>query len=275
MIKDGNYITITGQMLKTGLTGNKLLVYAVIYGFCQDENSVFYGTTAYLAEWLNATKRTIINILQELTADGYIIKTESVVNGVRTCEYKIADRDIEKVSPESVKNFPTGGESFSKGVVKNFPKPGEKFAPNNNIDIIDNNNLVESTRTTPKKVKLRFGECGSVALTREEFEKIVDKYGWYTEAAINILDRSIASSGKDPYKEHYPVFNKYNWLWREAFKYDENGLPPRVLTILDPFAPNGARKETPLEYYTKYYNLDEQGKETSDVGEKKDMHISD
>ena len=73
MIKDENYINIQGFMItKLGLTGNDLLVYAIIYGFSQDGESVFKGTRAYLAEWCGSNERSISRNISNLLKKGYI-----------------------------------------------------------------------------------------------------------------------------------------------------------------------------------------------------------
>ena len=73
MIKDENFITIQGWMInKLNLTGNDLLVYAIIYGFSQDSNSTFKGSQSYLAEWCNSTTRGIRKNLNNLLDMGLI-----------------------------------------------------------------------------------------------------------------------------------------------------------------------------------------------------------
>ena len=70
-----NYITICGWMVtRLGLSGNDLIVYALIYGFSQDENSVFSGTSKYVAAWCNIRKEAALKILKRLTDKGLIEK---------------------------------------------------------------------------------------------------------------------------------------------------------------------------------------------------------
>lgn len=273
MIKDENYIAIQGWMLKLGLSGNRLLVYAIIYGFSQDSNSVFSGTAGYIADWLNTSRRTAMDIMNDLTREGLLIKYEKIVNGVKLCDYKVNQDKIKETFRGSVKNFQGGSEKVSQG--------GSEKVSHHNIDIenIEENkkkiNTVNSVYKEKDPPKRSWGEFGTVKLTEEEFVKIVEKYGWYTEFAVEKLDGYIATHG-DPYKRHYPVFKRGNWIWGEAFKNRENGLPPVHNTIIDPSSPTGARAQTALEYYTEKYGLGkQQGKENSDVGEKKDMHIPD
>ena len=53
-VKEENYISISGWMVtRLGLKGNELLVYAIIYGFSQDDETMFTGSLQYLADWTN------------------------------------------------------------------------------------------------------------------------------------------------------------------------------------------------------------------------------
>lgn len=89
MIKSENFITIQGWMVsELGLSRNDLLCYALIYGFCQDGQSCFSGTSSYISEWLNIDKRNVLSVLKRLCERGLIIKIEKIVNGIKLCDYK-------------------------------------------------------------------------------------------------------------------------------------------------------------------------------------------
>ena len=105
-----------------GLKGNELLVFAIINGYSQSRQGCFYGSLAFLQELTGvASKRTIINVLQELVAKGYIVKRETIVDGVRRVLYSVA--------AGWCKNYTGGG-------AKNAPVGSANFAPNNKgIDI--------------------------------------------------------------------------------------------------------------------------------------------
>lgn len=86
-IKD-SYICIQGWMVsELNLKGNDLLVYAIIYGFSQDEESEFTGSLNYLATWCNSTKNGIQKNLKNLIDRGLIEKREHYKNDVKYCSY--------------------------------------------------------------------------------------------------------------------------------------------------------------------------------------------
>lgn len=87
-MKDNTYIVIQSWMISDlNLSGNDLLVYAIIYGFSQDGESKFTGSLQYLANWCNATKAGIQKNLKNLVDAGLIIKYESFKNNIKFCEY--------------------------------------------------------------------------------------------------------------------------------------------------------------------------------------------
>lgn len=88
-IKKTNYVVITGEMItELGLKGNELLIYALINGFCQDEESQFYGSLAYLMEFTSLSKQGVINTLNSLMRKGLIEKNQTEINGVRFNSYR-------------------------------------------------------------------------------------------------------------------------------------------------------------------------------------------
>jgi len=88
-IKEDNFIIIQGWMIKDlDLKGNKLLIYAIVYGFSQGlENQKFTGSLQYLADWTNSTKQGVMVCLNALVKDGLLFKEERVVNKVKYCSY--------------------------------------------------------------------------------------------------------------------------------------------------------------------------------------------
>lgn len=87
-VQDANYIAIQGWMRnKLNLKGNDLLVYAIIYGYSQDGESVFNGSLQYLADWCGATKQGIQKNLKNLLDMGLIEKQENEINNIKFCSY--------------------------------------------------------------------------------------------------------------------------------------------------------------------------------------------
>ena len=72
------YFTVQEFMIKDlNLKGNKLMIYAIIYGFSQDNKSSFEGSISYISEWIGASKETSHRLLKELIDDGLIIEEKT------------------------------------------------------------------------------------------------------------------------------------------------------------------------------------------------------
>ena len=115
MVKDENFITIQGWMTKLNISGNELITYAIIYGFSQDEHSVFCGSASYIAKWLGIDKRNVLEILKRLVEKGLIEKIEKTVNNVKICDYRIIlGGGGDETSPGMMKHH-RGGDETSPG----------------------------------------------------------------------------------------------------------------------------------------------------------------
>lgn len=87
MRKDGYVVVQPWMVTDYNLNGNKLLIYALIWGFSQDEQSCFYGSVSYIVEYFKLSKRAVLNLLAELEKDGLIRKWTEPVNGRPTNRY--------------------------------------------------------------------------------------------------------------------------------------------------------------------------------------------
>ena len=125
-VKEENYIVIQGWMIsELKLKGNELLIYAIIYGFSQDEETTFRGGIQYLVDWTNTSKQTVLNSIKSLIEKDLIERIEKVVNGVKFCYYR--------------------SKNFTR-VVKNFDRGGQKILPNNiNNNLINNKDIKEES----------------------------------------------------------------------------------------------------------------------------------
>ncbi len=135
---DDNHITVKGWMVsKMNLKGNKLLAYALIYGFSQDGQSTFKGSIAYVTRWLNCARSTAIETLEQLEADGWIAKSKNSKSGIERNEYKAAN-----VDENGVVRFSDGGSPDS-GLVPvgkpdgGSPDSGHKIPISNSLGIIE------------------------------------------------------------------------------------------------------------------------------------------
>lgn len=146
-MKDENYITIQGWMINDlNLNRNELIVYALIWGFCQDGKGMYNGSYDYIAKWINVTRRSAIDVVSKLIEKGLIIKkTHSQGNSYYA---------LRRAGEESSQI----GEVTSLGSEENSPVSSEESSPNNNKDkyiYINNNKYSKNFKIWTKDILYR------------------------------------------------------------------------------------------------------------------------
>ena len=157
-IKDENYFQITGWMLNNlKLKGISLEVFAIIYGFSQDGESDFRGSISYLCDFTGTSRPTVIKALKDLVSSGYLIKTETDINGVKFNKYK--------ANLQVVKNFNIGSkETLQEGSKETLP---------NNKDI---NNTTDTDIKKERKKKTSYDAIINEKIDDAELKELM--YGF-------------------------------------------------------------------------------------------------
>lgn len=83
------YTIIQDWMLDLPLSLAETVIYAIIYGFSQDGESVFSGSLAYIAEKAKSSKDTARRALARLVEKGLIQRIEVTKNGVKFNDYRV------------------------------------------------------------------------------------------------------------------------------------------------------------------------------------------
>ena len=189
MRKDGYVVVQPWMVTDYNLNGNKLLIYALIWGFSQDEQSCFYGSVSYIVEYFKLSKRAVLNLLAELEKDGLIRKWTEPVNGRPTNRYA-ALRPAACASASDGCKKCTGEENapvhnvHSDGC-KKCTSTGAECAPKKENNNKSKNKGTSATRFSPPKaeeVGAYFRERGLPPTSAQtEAEKFIDRYtanGW-------------------------------------------------------------------------------------------------
>lgn len=193
-VKNTAYVTLQAFMVNDlKLSGNELIIYAVIYGFSQDGKSWFSGSRAYLAHWCQVSKMTVSTNLNKLVRKGLIEKRSRVENNVTFADY----RAVQSAIPV-VKNLDGGSKESLSG--------GGKESLHHTIDTDITREKID--RDKPKRRK--YGEFGHVLLTDEEYEKLNERTKGNRDYYIAQIDSYVDRTGK-PYKRYYSaVANFYD-----------------------------------------------------------------
>ncbi len=125
-----SYLTILPWMVEElGLENTDLLIYAIIYGFCQDGESDYHGGLEFLMKWTNKTDRAIRNSLNSLVERGLLKK--KIVGYNKATYTAIFSEDAEESSADMRKKVPHDAEKSSAHMRKKVPHDAEKSSANN------------------------------------------------------------------------------------------------------------------------------------------------
>lgn len=217
-LTDENFINIQGWMItKLQLSGNELICYALIYGFSQDGESIFKGSSKYICDWLNVSKPTVFNILKKLCEKGLIQKIEKEVNGVRLCDYKAILPLVNK--------FNWGDkETLLGGSKKTLLGDSKEILPHNNIlDNINNNNIKKENNDILESVN-------------PEMKPIIEKWLKYKKerkesykptGLKGCIDKLIKISNNDSFIAEQIVDESISNNWSGLFPLKNNNTPKK------------------------------------------------
>ena len=192
-LKSENYIVIPAWATQEpyNLKHNELIIFSIIYGFCQHKDQCFCGSISYLAEWTGSSRQGVSKNLNNLIRKGLIRKEECwptnryyIVNKKPVYE-EIVDDSLNKIESESK-------ESLDNNITNNTNNNIDKYKAEKDIsssieEIIKYLNQVcgssfkAITAITKKLIKARFRE----GFTIDDFKKVIDfKYKQWGENPV-------------------------------------------------------------------------------------------
>ena len=157
---DNNYINIQGWMRsKLNLTDNKLIMFAIIYGFSQDGKSRCKASLTYFEDAIGKSRKTVIATRDKLIEDNLIIMHKG--NITDNAEYEVNHRylaGIQTTPPNLIASVKT-----PLALVEELHQPSEettlvasvKTPHNTNIYNNTNINNTNSVHATDKKTQIR------------------------------------------------------------------------------------------------------------------------
>lgn len=158
MLKNDSYVLIQGWMVnKLGLSGNDLLIYAIIFGFSQDGDGCFSGKRQYLADWCGSSERAVSRNLKNLLDKG-LIEQFYKSKDCHDVRYRVTDtRDI--MSGEPVTKCQGASDKMSGGLGSNCQGAHDKMSGvyiDNKIDKLEDNKIdkIVVDQSTPAPFKI-------------------------------------------------------------------------------------------------------------------------
>ena len=135
------------------LKGAELIIASLIFGFSQDRESWYYGSTQYMMDWTRTSKQNVLTTLSRLVERGIIEKKEVWNEGKfgKKCYYRFNFDCLTastKLTTEVNKVYHRGKQSLLSEVNKVDPN----IIGNDNIgDNIDKNNIADNINYTHEK----------------------------------------------------------------------------------------------------------------------------
>ena len=244
-IQDTNFYVTHGWMItKLKLSGRALQVYAIIYGFTQDQESEFNGSLNYIAAWLDTSNRsTVLRAINVLIEKGLIEKRQAIINGVTLNRY------VAKVPDLRERQNGTGGAEMVQGVYRNGTGGSAEMVHNiyinKNIDKnmgkdIDKNSTPAQEKApaafkaptvveappkepqTPKTQKHAYGQYKNVMLSDHELETLKNEYPMDYQKRIEAVSEYCASHGKS-YKNYLATIRV--WARKDKEKQANQQFP--------------------------------------------------
>ena len=225
-IQDANFYVTHGWMItKLKLSGRALQVYAIIYGFTQDQETEFNGSLNYIADWLGTSSRhTVLRAIDDLIEKGLIEKRQAVFNGVTINKYVAIVPDFNGLCRNG-----TGCAETAQGLCRNgtggCAETAHNIYINKNIDKnmgkdIDKNST-PAQETAPATFKAPtveeaiayFIEKGYTEDSARRFFDYYDCSGWKDsngKSVRNWKQKAQAVWFKDENKISKPIYNRPN-----------------------------------------------------------------
>lgn len=201
-----DYIVIQAPMVTDlNLSGNRLIIYALIHGFCKDGESEFTGSINYICEWTNLTRNTVISTLKSLVEDNLLTKREYTSNNVRFCSYSLGsakftlpvqislnsdERGSAKISPNNIEII----KDIENNKEDNIEKENSKKEKSSNVE----NEFVEKIyKLYPTKCPVRKTSLGKTSKDKDRIRKLLKSY------SMEIIERVVKAEIEEKYGKHY------------------------------------------------------------------------
>lgn len=136
-IRDSYFVVQGWMTVELGLSGLDLMVYAIIWGYCQNTQSYFYGSRQYIADMTGASVRGVQKSLQKLQDKGLIINIgkHSETNTIKYVASKSVNEGTEYTGTECTDE----SAQSAQGVGTECTLGSEQSAHNNINNKLDDN----------------------------------------------------------------------------------------------------------------------------------------
>jgi hypothetical protein len=208
-----NYINIQGWMIsELKLSGNELILFALIFGFSQDGQSEFYGSLSYIENFLGISRPTVTSLLKKLVS-------KKLIKATKESHYVASKETL----PPSKEPLPASKETLLPSketllVASKETLPNIYNANNNTNNNYNNSNLKDTSRfapPTPKEVSDYCKHRGN--------EVDVDKFFNFYEAKGWMIGKNKMKNWQAAVRTWEPEKKLTDMQWLEARMKKLNG----------------------------------------------------
>ena len=229
-MENDDFILIQGWMINDlGLSGNKLLVYAIIYSFShKTKEHYFKGGAKYLIEATKAGRRTVFDSLKSLCEAGLIIKEEGEFEGISYVWYTTTALPVRKLPTPSAETAP---KKYIKDNKESIPSLSHSEDKSSSFD----NSVIEERRQKGEISDSIFEEFKEILANSKNYEAIC---GWIesrkktnkkppTDKAIELaVRRAVKFSEETPQHSVADYFDNSTLNgWQGIFQFKEESSP--------------------------------------------------
>lgn len=277
-VKPTNVLVLHGWMMtELGLSGNDLLVYALIYGFTQTDEQWFRGSIEYITNWTNASVRTIKYVLRRLEEKELI---ETRINIGETNSYRVNLGKIEnvmnnlgsaKIASHPSQNCTPPVQNLHEEVQKLHERDAE-IAPNNNIynnnyNNKDNNNINNEKSSEPIEEETTEHNM-KLPTTIDPVEEVVNSYNTIcksfpslqklTDKRKSSVKRILSSYSLNDIRRAFEMAEESDFLSGRSKNWTGCGFdwimnPNNIVKILEGNYKNKNSRAKPIEDSTEFW----------------------
>jgi len=191
LVTDENYINIQGWMsTKLKLSGNELIIYALIYGFSQIKDHTFHGSLQYICDWTNISKASCISNLKKLISKNLIIKKEKEINGIKFCEYSTNLNSIKEtlipIKETLINNIDNNIETNIDNKLSILDNVEKEQLSKNDLVLNENIKYIIDYLNDSIGSKYKYNTKGTISLIKARF-----KEGYVLDDFYDVIDKKV------------------------------------------------------------------------------------
>ena len=212
-----SYFIIYDFMVTKGLSGVKLLIYALIYSYTIGTYGLYFGSKEHLAETVGSTTRTVYNLLKSLIKEGLLEKySDGKREGYRCVIGKIHDLELtneDEVISDDPESLNSEENAFLSELLKMDTEDTAAFSEDEEDGIPVYEKLALLAPKNPKFKLVEFERFEYLTLSEVQYRELLrlvtsDVLWIYFTRFNNMIKNNIKEGKKSP-RSHFKVIKQW------------------------------------------------------------------